>query len=88
MRAIEGQLCVGLDPCVGLDTVADVRVKGAIGVVELTEPTRQGRRRVPVAGRLAPALRDAALHDRPSRVPRRTSRVCEAVCVCRGERGD
>ena len=38
VRAIEGQLCEGLDPCVGLDTVSDVRVKGAIGVVELTEP--------------------------------------------------
>ena len=38
VRAIEGQLCEGLNPCVGLDTVADVRVKGAIGVVELTEP--------------------------------------------------
>jgi adenosylmethionine-8-amino-7-oxononanoate aminotransferase len=38
VHAIEGQLCEGLQPCVALAAVKDVRVKGAIGVVELYEP--------------------------------------------------
>jgi adenosylmethionine-8-amino-7-oxononanoate aminotransferase len=35
VRAIEGGLRSGLDPCRGLPRVRDVRVRGAIGVVEL-----------------------------------------------------
>ena len=38
MRAIEGQLRAGFNPCAALDAVGDVRVKGAIGVVELKAP--------------------------------------------------
>jgi adenosylmethionine-8-amino-7-oxononanoate aminotransferase len=34
-RAIEAQLTAGLEPCRRLDGVCDVRVKGAIGVVQL-----------------------------------------------------
>lgn len=35
---IEKQLAAGLGPCQALDTIEDVRVLGAIGVVELTNP--------------------------------------------------
>jgi len=35
--SIEQQMAVELEPCRGLSIVADVRTKGAIGVVELTE---------------------------------------------------
>lgn len=38
VAAIEQQLITGLEPCRSLDGVADVRVKGAIGVVELFGP--------------------------------------------------
>ncbi|MEN8142535.1 MAG: adenosylmethionine--8-amino-7-oxononanoate transaminase [Thermodesulfobacteriota bacterium] len=37
IRAIEGKMRQGLLPCTGLKTVSDVRVLGAIGVVELKE---------------------------------------------------
>ena len=80
----------GLDPCVGLDTVADVRVKGAIGVVELTGALGRGTSggRVPLAGRLAPALRDAALHDAALRVYGAGRRAdLRGRLFCRGERG-
>ncbi|MGZ9020174.1 MAG: aminotransferase class III-fold pyridoxal phosphate-dependent enzyme, partial [Rhodoplanes sp.] len=35
VRAIEARLRAGLEPCRGLPRVRDVRVKGAIGAVEL-----------------------------------------------------
>jgi len=35
---IEKQLCTGLEPCRTMDAVQDVRVLGAIGVVELNDP--------------------------------------------------
>ncbi len=38
VSSIETQLKTGLAPCAGFDCVADVRVKGAIGVVELKAP--------------------------------------------------
>jgi adenosylmethionine-8-amino-7-oxononanoate aminotransferase len=38
IRAIESQLRMELDPCKGLPNVRDVRVLGAIGVVELDRP--------------------------------------------------
>jgi len=38
VQAIEQQLRVGLEPCRNIDAVKDVRVKGAIGVIELHKP--------------------------------------------------
>ena len=38
VAAIERQLLIELEPCRQLQTVADVRVKGAVGVVELVKP--------------------------------------------------
>ncbi len=37
IKRIEGQLSAGLSGCIGMDTVADVRTLGAIGVVEMKE---------------------------------------------------
>ncbi len=37
MKAIEASLRAGLEPCRSLPHVVDVRVKGAIGVVQLDE---------------------------------------------------
>ena len=53
VRAIEGQLCADLDPCVGLDTVADVRVKGAIGGGGVERALGRGKPRPPRAPRWA-----------------------------------
>ena len=39
VRAIEAGLTTGLAPCRAFDCVADVRIKGAIGVVELKDPS-------------------------------------------------
>ena len=44
--SIEAQLRAGLEACRGLRGVADVRVKGAIGVVELAKAVDLGRMRM------------------------------------------
>ena len=91
MRAIEGQLCAGLNPCVGLDTVADVRVKGAIGVVELIEPLD--------AAKVAAACPSLGVWLRPFGTRLYTmppfacseedvARICEAVCFVAANAGD
>lgn len=41
IEAIERQLLAELEPCRGLAGVADIRVKGAIGVVQLADATRE-----------------------------------------------
>lgn len=43
VQAIEQQLKQQLEPCCNLSGVLDVRVKGAIGVVELKQPVNMGR---------------------------------------------
>ena len=91
VRAIEGQLCAGLDPCVGLDTVADVRVKGAIGVVELTEPLD--------AAKVAAACPSLGVWLRPfgtrlytmppfACTAQDVAQICEAVCFVAENAGD
>ena len=91
VRAIEGQLCAGLNPCVGLDTVADVRVKGAIGVVELTEPLD--------AAKVAAACPALGVWLRPFGTRLYTmppfacseedvAQICEAVCFVAANAGD
>ena len=78
MRAIEGQLCEGLNPCVGLDTVKDVRVKGAIGVVELTEPLD--------AAKVAAACASLGVWLRPfgGSAPRLCPAPCSVLCASAG----
>ena len=63
VRAIEGGLRSGLEPCRGLPRVRDVRVRGAIGVVELRPDRRSRGAAQPVRrrGRLHPSLREYRL---------------------------
>ncbi|CAH0364033.1 unnamed protein product [Pelagomonas calceolata] len=91
VRAIEGQLCAGLNPCVGLDTVADVRVKGAIGVVEMKAPLDAAK-----VAAACPALGvwlrpfGTRLYTMPpfACTARDVARICEAVCFVAANAGD
>jgi adenosylmethionine-8-amino-7-oxononanoate aminotransferase len=57
IEALERGLTTGLAPCRDLPGVAEVRVLGAIGVVELREPVAMAR--------LQPALVEAGVWVRP-----------------------
>ena len=70
---IEAPLRQGLEPCRAMAGVVDVRVRGAIGVVQLGEgidvlrPPSAIRR----TGRLGPAVQGYRLSDAPTRDPGR-----------------
>jgi adenosylmethionine-8-amino-7-oxononanoate aminotransferase len=86
VQCIAQGLSKGLAPCVDLPGVADVRVLGAIGVVELKQPIDMGR--------MQPALVDAGVWVRPFGrliylmpafviTPAELDSLCAAVCkVC------
>ena len=62
---IEGGLTAGLERAASLTSVAEVRVLGAVGVVQLREPVRRGRGDGgrPRAGRVGAAVPRPRLHD-------------------------
>ena len=81
----------GAEPLRRLDTVADVRVKGAIGVVELTEPLD--------AAKVAAACPSLGVWLRPFGTRLYTmppfacgeedvAQICEAVCFVAANAGD
>jgi adenosylmethionine-8-amino-7-oxononanoate aminotransferase len=91
VRRIEQGLKKGLSPCAALPQVADVRVLGAIGVVELNQPVDMQR--------IQPALVEAGVWVRPfGRLvylmppfvidEADLRRLCQAVCSVIGETTD
>ena len=71
VHAIEAKLQTGLEPCRGLPQVVDVRVKGAIGVVQLDEriDVFSLRPRFVERGSMGPAVQGYRLPDAASGMP-------------------